>query len=208
MACAQPAPTGDERRYGRLAPFVSLAWTLANKQAFDQEDCFQEALFALHAALLKTPKPENPFAFARTVIQRAILNHATKPSVRRFETADKFGQEHVSWCYQEHSFMEGEFLRFLEKKHGPQARAIAEALLGTQQDRRAGDDRSGKDRRHLGGRITDRRHGERRCGERRTNSIRRVRMKSGLSEWRFQKILDRIRSFTREWCIAHDDWYL
>lgn len=181
---SQPALQNVALHYGgaaHLTPFVALTVALVRTESQSQEDLLQEALFALHRALEKTPRPDNPMAFATTVVQRAILrarrkwhrepdNYATDLSLFRGGAIDASLEEEF-------------FLEALGEHCGAPARRAAELLL----ERDAIP--------HAPQRVRCRRSSTR-------PAYSEVRQTLGLTRREWCQTLTQIRAFTRKWLAA------
>lgn len=119
-----------------MTQFTDLAQTLARKEAWqpaDADDLVQEGLIALDRALRKTT-PEKPYAFARTVMQRAMQKslaayHRGPPPGFWVELGDMLDPVTVENGEQEGLIDFASYFASLERVYGTEARTIAESLL-------------------------------------------------------------------------------
>ena len=135
---ATTVPTSKELR--------NLAYSLARRiahQEVDIDDLAQEGLLSLHRMLQKVPHPDNPFAFARTLMQRCMLIYYS--GGWRFSGARH--REDLSWAAApvekttidpqrrwDNNLDLGAFLDALEAAKGELARRVAENLLAPQDE--------------------------------------------------------------------------
>lgn len=133
-----PDPTAKE--LSNLA--CSLARRIAHQDA-DIDDLMQEGLISLHRMLQKVPHPDNPFAFARTLMQRCMLIYYS--GGWRFSGARH--REDLSWAAApmekttidpqrrwDNNLDLGAYLNALEGAEGALARQVAENLLMPQDE--------------------------------------------------------------------------
>lgn len=195
-----------------LEQFMPLARSLAHKlatQPADQDDLVQEGCLALHRALSSGPVPANPYAFAKTVLFRQMLNHRRRSKDREqahlplpAESDDGvvmpdqlLGNEVAQ--NDDAEYLET-YLRDLEAVCGKSARWAAENLL------RPGST-VGKFAVMDADKRTSEALPEQRCRGVEHVKITHVQIREALglpvSQWR--PLLSSIRSFTSDWLARH-----
>ncbi len=138
MLTKQPSPT--EQELNRLA--VSLAHRIAHQEA-DVDDLVQEGLLSLHRMLRKHPRPNKPFAFARTLMQRSMLIYysggwrysgARHREDLSFTAAPPDRTTHDPRRRWDNDLDLDAYLTALETTHGALARLVADNLLAPQDE--------------------------------------------------------------------------
>lgn len=195
-----------------LADVTPLAKSLARRTArvdSDEDDLVQVALFSYHEATTQTyvnaAPMENPHAFARTVLHRAMQRYYARPLATDDACdLDDAGALDGTSARQADLLDFDDYFAALERTHGPTARAVAENLLAP----------SGKCAGHILAAATERaavranlsatqrRHGPRGCTRRVRLSADNVRRGLGLSPTVWHKTLAAVRTFTRTWLAA------
>ncbi len=112
-----------------------LATSLARKYAqatHEQDDLVQEGLWAYTKAVRRTRHPNKPFAFARTVMQRAMISYYHTVSQRIPDTEQLYPNTAV--IYTTHTTIDErlwleQYLEALESQHGSRIRTVAANLV-------------------------------------------------------------------------------
>ena len=119
-----PNPTTDQ--------LDVIANALARAHAYcpaDVDDLKQEALWGYCQALKRTPHPHSPFAFARTIMQRAMITYYHKHRWHADHETLSAATPAADNDSVDNRLVLGQYLEALESGCGHTARRIAENLI-------------------------------------------------------------------------------
>lgn len=188
-----------------LPSLLPLARVLARGLArtpTDVDDLVQEALFAVHEALRRTPHPRCLEAFARHVMQRAMWRFYDRRYIgdawqANVDPLDKVqGVGYSTWIEEQVSL--DDYFVALERKYGSLVRRVAEQLFAPSGPTAAyilAEIQPGANRQKHG--LPPRRQQVRNV----RLSRRQVRRSLNISPKRWRLVITQVETFTRDWAL-------